>query len=95
MIRNPHLYLNDLRLARKRGLPEAELNTIIEKLAKDELLETKPKDHPLKGKYFGFRECHICPDWLLIYKKEDTRNLSKMICTCDNYEHFHSYFHSS
>ena len=71
-----HLYLKDLRLARKRGLPEAELNTIIEKLAKDELLETKHKDHPLKGKYFGFRECHICPDWLLIYKKEDTRNLS-------------------
>ena len=71
-----HLYLKDLRLARKRGLPESELNTIIEKLAKDKLLEPKHKDHPLKGKYFGFRECHIRPDWLLIYKKEDTGNFS-------------------
>jgi mRNA interferase YafQ len=71
-----HLYLKDLRKARKRGLHEAELNAIVEKLAKDELLEIKHKDHSLKGKYFGFRECHIRPDWLLIYKKEDVRNLS-------------------
>ena len=71
-----HLYLKDLRLARKRGLPEVELNGIVEKLANDELLEPKHKDHPLKGRYIGFRECHIQPNWLLIYKKEDTRNLS-------------------
>ena len=71
-----HLYLKDLRLARKRGLPEAELNVIVEKLAKDEFLEPKHKDHPLKGRFLGFWECHIRPDWLLIYKKEDTRNLS-------------------
>ena len=70
------LYLKDLRLARKRGLPEAELNVIVEKLAKDELLEPKHKDHPLKGRFVGFRECHIRPDWLLIYKKEDAENLS-------------------
>ena len=70
------LYLKDLRLARKRGLPESELNIVVEKLAKDELLEIKYKDHALKGKYFGFRECHIRPDWLLIYKKEDAKNLS-------------------
>ena len=71
-----HLYLKDLRLARKRGLPEVELNVIVEKLAKDELLEPKHKDHPLKGRFIGFRECHIQPDWLLIYKKEDTGDLS-------------------
>jgi mRNA interferase YafQ len=71
-----HLYLKDLRLARKRGLPEVELNIIVKKLAKDEFLEPKYQDHPLKGRYFGFRECHIRPDWLLIYKKEDIRNLS-------------------
>jgi mRNA interferase YafQ len=71
-----HLYLKDLRLARKRGLPEAELNVIVEKLAKDEFLEPKHNDHPLKGKYLGFRECHVRPDWLLVYKKEDTENLS-------------------
>jgi mRNA interferase YafQ len=71
-----HLYLKDLRLARKRNLPESELNAIIEKLANDRPLDIKYKDHPLKGKYFGFRECHIQPDWLLIYKKEDAGCLS-------------------
>ncbi|MDR2972559.1 MAG: type II toxin-antitoxin system YafQ family toxin [Bacteroidales bacterium] len=76
LIEFTHLYLKDLRLARKRGLPEAELNVIVEKLAKDEFLDPKYKDHPLKGSYFGFRECHIRPDWLLVYKKKDTENLS-------------------
>ena len=63
-------------MARKRGLPEEELNVIVEKLAADEVLDSKYKDHPLKGRFFGFRECHIRPNWLLIYKKEDTGNLS-------------------
>jgi mRNA interferase YafQ len=69
-------YLKDLRLARKRNLPEEELNAVIKKLATDENLEQKHKDHPLKGKYTDLRECHIRPDWLLVYKKEDTENLS-------------------
>ena len=34
-------------------------------------LADKYRDHELKGKYLGFRECHIQPDWLLIYLKED------------------------
>ena len=67
-----HSYLKDLRLARKRNLPEDELNIVIKKLANDEILEPKYLDHSLKGKYAVFRECHICPDWLLVYRKEDS-----------------------
>ena len=44
---------------------------IINKLLNDEILESKYKDHKLIGKYAGFRECHIKPDLLLIYKKEN------------------------
>ncbi len=44
---------------------------IINKLLNDEILEAKYKDHKLVGKYAGFRECHIKPDLLLIYKKEN------------------------
>ena len=44
---------------------------IINKLLNDEILEPKYKDHKLVGKYAGFRECHIKPDLLLIYKKEN------------------------
>ncbi|ASQ30206.1 putative toxin-antitoxin system, toxin component, YafQ family [Campylobacter avium LMG 24591] len=42
---------------------------VVTKLSKDEPLEAKYKDHQLKGNYKGFRECHIKPDLLLIYRK--------------------------
>ena len=41
---------------------------IIDRLAAGETLEPKYKDHPLTGNYKGYRECHIQPDWLLIYQ---------------------------
>ena len=44
---------------------------IINRLLNDEILEAKYKDHKLVGEYAGFRECHIKPDLLLIYKKEN------------------------
>ena len=44
---------------------------IIDRLANDETLEPKYRDHALKGKYIGFRECHIDPDLLLVYQKQD------------------------
>lgn len=47
------------------------LKNIVDKLANDETLEAKYKDHTLKGNYIGFRECHIKPDLLLIYRKRD------------------------
>ena len=47
------------------------VRNIIKKLANDEILEAKYKDHKLIGEYAGFRECHIKPDLLLIYKKEN------------------------
>lgn len=59
----------DLARAVKRGLDIAELNVIVSKLRNDEPLEPRYKDHPLKGKYKGHRECHINADWLLVYKK--------------------------
>ena len=47
------------------------LKNIVDKLANDETLEAKYKDHALKGNYIGFRECHIKPDLLWIYRKRD------------------------
>lgn len=57
------------QMAQKRGLPIAKLNMIIQKLANGEPLEASCKDHPLKGKYVGYRECHIQPNWLLDIRK--------------------------
>ena len=62
-----HQYLKDVKLARKRQLDENKLNQIIQLLAIGQALPLKNKDHALTGTYSGFRECHIQPDWLLIY----------------------------
>ena len=64
-------FKKDFKLAKKRGLPLNELKTIIERLAAGETLEAKYHDHNLTGNYATFRECHIRPDWLLIYRVDD------------------------
>ncbi len=63
-------YLRDLKLARKRGMDESLLNEIIGKLLDDVPLPEKNRDHQLHGDYEGYRECHITPNWLLIYVKD-------------------------
>lgn len=63
-------YLRDLKRARKRGMDESLLNEIIGKLLDDVPLPEKNRDHQLHGDYEGYRECHITPNWLLIYVKD-------------------------
>lgn len=60
-----------LRLAVKRGLNIFLLESIVKKLQCRIPLEARYKDHALNGQYKGYRECHIQPDWLLIYLIED------------------------
>ena len=56
-----------LKLAAKRGLDISLLEDIVVKLKSGIPLDIKHKDHSLSGNYKGYRECHIQPDWLLIY----------------------------
>lgn len=63
-------FKKDLKLARKQGKDENKLWKTVESLANDETLSETLKDHSLSGNYSGYRECHIFPDWLLVYKKE-------------------------
>ena len=64
-------FKKDLKLAIKRGLNISLLDEIVTTLQKGEPLPAKNKDHALVGNYAGCRECHIQPDWLLIYKIQD------------------------
>lgn len=64
-------FKRSLRLAEKRGLNIDLLETIVEKLLHGIPLEEKYRDHALSGNYKGYRECHIQPDWLLIYLIEN------------------------
>lgn len=61
-------FKKDLKRIEKRGLPIQELKVVIQMLANEQPLPAKYRDHGLTGQYTGLRECHIKPDWLLIYK---------------------------
>lgn len=60
-------FRKDLKKLRKRGTNLNKLDFVITKLLNGEVLEERFKDHALIGNYIGFRECHIEPDFLLIY----------------------------
>lgn len=74
-------FLKDLKLARKRNLDENKLNDIVRLLANGKPIPEKNRDHPLVGDYKGCRECHITPDWLLIYSIEVTLKIITLIRT--------------
>lgn len=69
-IKNTTQFKKDYKLAKRRGLDINLLKEIISKLANGDPLEPKHKDHPLSGNWAGHRECHIQPDWLLVYRYE-------------------------
>ncbi|MDE7341032.1 MAG: type II toxin-antitoxin system YafQ family toxin [Lachnospiraceae bacterium] len=61
-------FKKDYKRVVKRGYDTKLMEEIIQKLARGEQLPEKNKDHSLSGDYIGCRECHITPDWLLIYE---------------------------
>ena len=58
----------DAKLMQKRGKDMTKLVTVLDLLASDEPMPQKYKDHQLTGNLHDFRECHIEPDWLLMYQ---------------------------
>ena len=69
----------DLRLMHKRGKDLDKLRAVVLLLANDDPLEPRHRDHPLSGRYQGRRECHIEPDWLLIYRLDEWNNTPELI----------------
>ena len=61
----------DVRRIAKRGKDISKLTVILDLLAVKGEVPERYQDHPLKGDMLGYRECHIEPDWLLIYKIKD------------------------
>lgn len=66
-------FKKDFLRVTKRGLNPEKLHEVIIILANEQTLPEKYKDHALEGDYKGYRECHIQPDWLLIYKVDKDR----------------------
>ena len=61
-------FKKDYKSIRKRGYDLQILIDVINRLANQQILDKKFHDHALHGNYDGFRECHLEPDWLLIYR---------------------------
>ena len=64
-------FRKDTKIAAKRGLPLYRLEEIIDQLASGTPLPERNHDHALTGTFTGYRECHILPDWLLIYRMDN------------------------
>jgi mRNA interferase YafQ len=77
-------FKKDVLLMQKRGRSLKKLEELITILQADLPIPQKHRDHQLSGNYSGFRDCHIEPDWLLIYKKdgsEDEHGLLRLEAT--------------
>ena len=64
-------FSKDIKKARKRGKDLDKLRVIVSQLLEDKKLQDRHRDHALIGDWNGSRDCHIEPDWLLIYTLED------------------------
>jgi mRNA interferase YafQ len=70
IVKPTNRFLRDLKLAKKRGNDLDKLETVVDLLQAGEPLPVHNRDHSLSGKWHHHRECHIEPDWLLIYRVE-------------------------
>ena len=72
-IKESSQFKKDYKAAIRRNWNIKLLDNVIAMLANGQTLPFRYRDHPLKGKYKGYRECHVQPDWLLVYcLKKDT-----------------------
>jgi mRNA interferase YafQ len=69
-IRQSTRFRRDVKRLRRQGVDLAQLEAVIVALVAQESLDERYRDHTLVGNWKGFRECHIQPDWLLIYRIE-------------------------
>lgn len=67
-IKPSNRFKKDIRLLQKRGYDMRLIAEVIQQLSEGKQLHDRYRDHLLTGDYGGFRECHITPDWLLIYQ---------------------------
>lgn len=70
-VRYSNKFKRDFKIIVKRGYDVTLFENVLEILRAEKPLPEKYCDHALKGEYMGHRECHISPDWLLIYKVEN------------------------
>lgn len=71
-IRRTTQFKRDSKRLQKRGHDFSEFRRLVEQITRGEALDPKFRDHPLRGAYQGARECHVEPDWLLVYERAES-----------------------
>lgn len=74
-------FRRDLRRSKKRGKDLEKLKSVVRLLVEEQPLPERYRDHNLVGDWFGYRECHIEPDWLLLYKIERDQGILTLVRT--------------
>lgn len=74
-IRRTSHFKRDVRRMQRQGKDMTKLKMVLESLVMEETLSAKYRDHVLVGQYKGTRECHVEPDWLLIYELAESENV--------------------
>ena len=64
-------FKRDFKRAKKRGKDLGKIKEVVRLIAEGEALEERHRDHALGGKWTGSRDCHIEPDWILIYRVDE------------------------
>ncbi len=72
-IKSTNQFLRDLKTARKRGKDITKIEAVIDALAHGRPLSPRHRPHRLRGALQGFWECHVEPDWLLIWDEDERR----------------------
>ena len=80
-IRYSARFHRDYKVIKKRGYDTRLLEKVIDMLSAEQPLPSRCRDHDLAGNYKGHRECHITPDWLLIYKIKDNELILELTRT--------------
>ena len=84
-------FKKDFKLAEKQGMDMTKLADAVRLLADGEMLPREYLDHELQGKYKGYRECHIEPDWLLLYKITESVLVLSLVRTGSHSRLFRNY----
>jgi len=84
-------FKKDIKRAQRRGLNLEELERIINNIASGKKLPKRNSDHELKGAYKDKRECHVRPDWLLIYELSHDEKVLYLIRTGSHSDLFEQY----
>lgn len=74
-------FRKDYKRLKKRNAPLEALERVIDLLAMGEPLPPEYRDHALSGTYAGYRDCHIAPDWILLYKIDHGRLVLTLVRT--------------